>query len=428
MNEIMRSDAHRRTVMNGLTSIGAPFIGAPRVLTRPAAAIVIVGGGFAGATCARELRRQSERLAITLVEPNARFTACPSSNEVIAGLRGMDAQQFGYDALKRDGIAVVQQDAVAVDPRTRLVRLRDGSALHYTRLVLAPGIDLRFSAITGYGAAAVDLMPHAWKAGPQTVLLRRQLDAMDDGGLVVISVPANPFRCPPAPYERASLIAHFLKTRKPRAKLIILDAKDSFAHQHLFQAAWQDLYPGILEWVPLSSGGAVSDVDPAAKIIRTDRGRHRADVANIIPPQKAGVIARLAGVADRTGWCPVDPVSFESRLQPDIHVVGDAAIAGALPKSAFAASSQAKICAAAIASLVRGLPPADHRIFNTSYSLVAPDYGISVAGVYRPRNGQLTEVESVGTNCPLGSARSHRAEQARHAKDWFRTITSVTFG
>ncbi len=420
--------ARHSAVPTGLAGTGAPFIGAPRVLARPAAAIVIVGGGFAGATCARELRRQSDRLSITLVEPNRRFTACPSSNEVIAGLRGMEAQEFGYDGLKRDGISIVQQDAVAVDPRARLVRLRDGSALHYTRLVLAPGIDLRLGAIPGYGAAAVDLMPHAWKAGPQTMLLRRQLDAMDDGGLVVISVPANPFRCPPAPYERASLIAHFLKIRKPRSKLIVLDAKDAFPSQRQFQTAWQDLYPGLLEWVPLSSGGAVTDVDPAAKIIHTDRGPHRASVANIIPPQKAGVIARLAGVTDRTGWCPIDPISFESRLQPDIHVIGDAAIAGALPKSAFAANSQAKVCATAIASLVRGLPPADHQLFNTSYSLMAPDYGISIASVYRPSNGQFAEVVKLGGTSPLVAPRTLRANEARNAASWFRTVTSAVFG
>lgn len=425
MSDVIQGSASRRVVLTGIASAGTTLISAPRVLARPAAAIVIVGGGFAGAACARELRRQSERLAITLVEPNPRFTAGPASNEVIAGLRGIEAQQFGYDALKRDGITVVQQDAIAVDPRAHIVRLRDGSILHYARLVLAPGIDLRYGAIPGYGTAAVDVMPHAWKAGPQTLLLRRQLEAMDDGGLVVISVPANPFRCPPAPYERASLIAHFLKTRKPRSKLIILDAKDSFAQQRLFQAAWHDLYPRLLEWVPFSAGGAISDVDPAAKIIRTDRSSHRASVANIIPPQKAGVIARLAGVVDRTGWCPIDPVSFESRLQPDIHVIGDAAIAGAMPKSAFAASSQAKVCAAAIASLVRGLPSADHRLFNTSYSLVAPDHGISTASVYRPSNGQLTEVESAGAVNPLGTSRM---DDARYAKDWFRTITSVTFG
>src|SRR5262245_29810820 len=185
-------------------------------------------------------------------------------------------------------------------------------------------------------------MPHAWKAGDQTVLLRQQLEAMPDGGLVVISAPANPFRCPPGPYERASLIAHYLKTKKPRSKLLLLDAKDAFSKQRLFQAAWAELYPGLLEWVPLSTGGNVTAVAPPSLTVVTDFARQQAAVANVIPPQKAGRIAEAAGVADRSGWCPIDPTTFESTLVPGIHVIGDAAIAGAMPKSAFAANSQAK--------------------------------------------------------------------------------------
>ena len=200
-------------------------------------------------------------------------------------------------------------------------------------------------------------MPHAWKAGEQTLLLRRQLEAMEDGGLVVISVPANPFRCPPGPYERASLIAHYLKTRKPRSKLIILDAKDVFSKQRLFQAAWKELYPDILEWVSLSSGGKVTSVDPDTNTLVTDFEKYQANVANVIPPQKAGAIAERAGVADASGWCPIDPVTFGSKLQANIHVIGDAAIAGAMPKSAFAANAQAKICAVAVVKLLRGETP-----------------------------------------------------------------------
>src|SRR5918993_1548652 len=196
-------------------------------------------------------------------------------------------------------------------------------------------------------------MPHAWKAGPQTTLLRRQLEAMEDGGLVVMTVPANPYRCPPGPYERASLIAHHLKTRKPRSKLILLDAKDSFSKQRLFEAAWASLYPGRLEHVPLSAGGAVTAVDAVERALSTDFGDHRASVANVIPPQRAGRIAEAAGVADRSGWCPIDPVSFESRLRPRIHVVGDAAIGGAIPKSPFAANAEATVCAEAVARLLR---------------------------------------------------------------------------
>jgi NADPH-dependent 2,4-dienoyl-CoA reductase/sulfur reductase-like enzyme len=308
------------------------------------------------------------------------------------------------------------------------VHLAGGAALPYDRLVLAPGIDLRWEALHGYDEAAAEKMPHAWKAGEQTLLLRRQLEAMPDGGVVVMAVSANPYRCPPGPYERASLIAYYLKTHKPRSKVLVLDAKDSFSKQRLFTDAWGQLYPGLLEWVPLSQGGKVVSVDPRTNTVSTDFEQYKAAVANVIPPQRAGRIADLAGVADRTGWCPITPVSFESRLQPNIHVIGDAAIAGAMPKSAFAANAQAKICAAAVATLLRGDTPPDPVLVNTCYSLVAPDYGISVAGVYRPRGGQLTDVEGSGGTSPPQAPHQVRAIEAQYAAAWFRTITHEVFG
>ena len=294
--------------------------------------------------------------------------------------------------------------------------------------MLAPGIDIRWDGLPGYNEAAAERMPHAWKAGDQTLLLRRQLEAMDDGGVVVMSSPANPFRCPPGPYERASLIAHYLKTRKPKSKLIVLDAKDAFSKQRLFQNAWKELYLGLLEWVSLSSGGKVTEVEPASNTLVTDFNRYQAAVANVIPPQKAGRIAELAGVADQTGWCPVDPVTFESKRQTNIHVIGDAAIMGAMPKSAFAANAQAKTCAAVIAALLRGQAPAEQKLINTCYSLVAPGYGISVAGVYRPKDGQLADVENAGGVSPLDAPAATRALEANFADGWFKTITGEVFG
>jgi len=390
------------------------------------ARVVVVGGGFAGATCARALRQADPRIAVTLVEANGTFTACPFSNAVIGGLRELSAQQFTYDRVAADGIVVARAMATAVDAQS--VTLADGARLPYDRLVLAPGIDIRWDALPGYDEAAAAQMPHAWRAGEQTLLLRRQLEAMDDGGLVVISAPANPFRCPPGPYERASLIAHYLKTKKPKSKLMILDAKDAFSKQRLFQAAWAELYPGLLEWVPLSKGGAVTSVDAATRTLITDFGRHQAKVANVIPPQKAGRIADVAGVADGTGWCPIDPVTFESKLQPRIHVIGDAAIAGAMPKSAFAANSQAKTCAAAVARLLTGATPSVPKLINTCYSLVAPDYGISVAGVYAPSGGQLADVPGAGGVSPANAPRATRAAEAVLAEAWFHTITGEVFG
>ena len=413
----------------------AIVVGAAMALPRrPAVAqgasprVVVVGGGFGGASAARALKRADPRIAVTLVETRKTFTACPFSNNVIVELRELGAQQFGYDKLSADGIAVVIATATAVDPQARVVTLATGARLDYDRLVLAPGIDIRWDGLAGYGEAAAEKMPHAWKAGEQTLLLRRQLEAMEDGGTVVISAPENPFRCPPGPYERASLIAHYLKTRKPRSKLIVLDAKDVFSKQRLFLAAWKELYPDLLEWVSLSSGGKVTSVDVASMTLVTEFGSHKANVANVIPPQKAGRIAEIAGVVDRTGWCSIDPATFESKLVPNIHVLGDAAIAGAMPKSAFAANAQAKVCAAAVVRLLRGETPATPKLINTCYSLVAPDYGISVAGVYRPMNGLLTDIEGAGGASVMNAPRETRALEAKLADGWFRTITADVFG
>ncbi|HXW26022.1 MAG TPA: FCSD flavin-binding domain-containing protein [Xanthobacteraceae bacterium] len=417
-----------RTTRRAFLRGGAAALLAAPALAQGRARIVVVGGGFAGATCARAVQRAEPRAAVTLVEADPIYTACPFSNSVISGLRAIAGQRFGYDGLRDEGISIIHDRAREVDPQTRLVTLSGGSTIGYDRLVLAPGIDIRWNALPGYDEAAAEVMPHAWKAGDQTLLLRDQLEAMADGGTVVISAPANPFRCPPGPYERASLIAYYLKTRKPRSKLIVLDAKDSFSKQRLFQTAWQNLYPGILEWVSLSNGGKVTSVDPSTRTLVTDFADYKADVANVIPPQRAGHIAEAAGVADQTGWCPIDPVSFESRLQPGIHIIGDAAIAGAMPKSAFAANAQAKVCADAIAALLRDETPSPPKLINTCYSLVAPDYGISIVGVYHPAGGQLADVEGAGGVSPLDAPPDFRALEASYAADWFRTITAETFG
>ena len=417
----------RRAFLRGSASAASVALFAAPVLAQGRARIVVLGGGFAGAACARELQRAMPRAAVTLIEATPIYTACPFSNSVIAGLRPIGGQRFGYDALRAEGIAVLHDRATSVDTQRRLVSLSGNSVLGYDRLVLAPGIDIRWDALPGYDEAGGELMPHAWKAGEQTLLLRRQLEAMADGGTVVISAPANPFRCPPGPYERASLIAYYLKTTKPRSKLIVLDAKDSFSKQRLFQAAWQQLYPGLLEWVSLSNGGKVTSVDPASRTLVTDFASYKADVANVIPPQRADHIAEFAGVSDATGWCPIDPITFESLLQPNIHVIGDAAIAGAMPKSAFAANAQAKVCAAAVVSLLNDEVPPPPKLINTCYSLVAPGYAISIAGVYHPVNGQLVDVQGAGGVSPADAPPDFRALEASYAAAWFRTITAQTF-
>ena len=424
----MKNPISRRDLLTTAAAVASAALPIPAISQGSAGRVVVVGGGFAGTTCARFIRRIDPRITVTLVEGSPVFVACPLSNAVIAGLRDLQAQQFGLDKVADDGVVRARAPAIGIDAQARFVALTNNARVSYDRLVLAPGIDLRWDALPGYSEAASERMPHAWKAGEQTLLLRRQLEAMEDGGTVIISAPANPFRCPPGPYERASLIAYYLKTKKPKSKLILLDAKDAFSKQRLFQNAWKELYPGMLEWVPLSAGGKVTSVDVADMTLVTEFGKHKATVANVIPPQKAGRIAETAGAADRSGWCPVDPVTFESRQQPNIHVIGDAAIMGAMPKSAFAANAQAKVCAAAVAKLLGGSSPDQAKLINTCYSLVAPDYGISVAGVYRAADGQLKEVEGSGGVSPIDAPSTTRALEARLADGWFKTITEEVFG
>jgi NADPH-dependent 2,4-dienoyl-CoA reductase/sulfur reductase-like enzyme len=425
----MKEDrATRRDVLKTAMAASAAVFSMPAVAQQSGARVVVLGGGFGGAACARALKRANARLVVSLIEANRVYTACPMSNAVIAGLRDLKLQDFGYDGVAAAGIAMAFAAAAAIDPVARTVSLADGRKLVYERMVLAPGIDFRWDALPGYSPEVAAAIPHAWKDGDQIALLTRQIAAMEDGGVVIISVPVTPSRCPPAPYERASLIAHALKTRKPRSKVIVLDAKDSFTMQRQFQSAWKRLYPDVLEYVSLSDGGLVTAVEAATKTIITDFDKFTPAVANIIPQQKAGRIAEMAGVADRTGWCPVDPVTFESRLQPNIHVIGDAAIAGAMPRSASAASSQAIICASAIATLLAGGTPPAPTLTSSCYSLIAPNYAISQTGSYRLVGDIYNEVEGAGGMSPVDAPQELRAREARAADAWFTATTAEVFG
>jgi sulfide dehydrogenase [flavocytochrome c] flavoprotein chain len=421
--------ATRRQFLKAAAAGGAAFsFPAPLTAQGSGPPVVVIGGGFGGASCARALRKADPRLAVTLVEANATYAALPHSNSVIAGLTELVQQQFGYDKIKSAGVTIALSAANAVDPAARTVTLANGAKINYERLVVSPGIEFRAGAIQGYDRAAAELMPPAYNDGAEVALIRRQLEAMEDGGTVVISSPVNPARCPPAPYERASLIAHYLKAKKPKSKVIVLDAKESFTMQRLFEAAWAELYPGMIEWVGLSQGGALSSVDAATKTFSTDFDKYKAAIGNVIPPQKAGRVAELAQVADRTGWCPVDPVTFESKLQKNIHVIGDAAIAGAMPRSASAAHSQAQICAAAIAALFAGKTPTAPTLTSSCYSLIAPDYAISQKGTYRPADDQYAEAEGGPVISPQDAPRNTRKAEAEQAATWFRSITGEVFG
>ena len=417
-----------RREVGGLIAASAALLAAPTVLrAQTTARVIVIGGGFGGASCARALRQADAKLEVTLVEANKTFTSCPQSNEVIAGLREISAQQFGYDKIAAEGVRVVLQAAAAIDAPAHKVTLADGATLAYDRLVLAPGIDIDFTALQGYDEAASALMPHAYKAGEQTLLLRQQIEAMPDGGTVAIAVPANPSRCPPAPYERASLIAHYLKTYKPKSKVLILDAKDSFSQQKLFEQAWNELYAGMIERIPLSQGGRVTGVEIATRTVVTEFGNYNPDVANIIPPQKAGRIAALAAAADRTGWCPIDAATFASKLLPDVHVIGDACLGGGIPKSAGAAQAQGKACAAVVVRDLTGRSSEPPPLTGICYSLVAPNTAFSLSGVYQPKGDLFAEVEG-GRTSSLDAPRSARAAEADAATAWFKALTYDAFG
>jgi sulfide dehydrogenase [flavocytochrome c] flavoprotein subunit len=418
----------RRHLLGLTASLTCAGVLARRAWTQVSAHVVVVGGGFGGATCAKYIRRADPAIAVTLVEPQRQFVTCPFSNVVLAGLRDLASVTYGYENLRqRYGVRVVHASATALDPTKRRVTLSDGSTLTYDRLVLSPGIELRWGAIAGYDAAASEVFPHAWEAGPQTLRLRQQLASMADGGLVIISAPDNPYRCPPGPYERASLIAYYLKRHKPRSKVLILDAKDVFTKQELFTAAWERLYPGLLEWVPQSQSGRVVRVDASAGSVHTDFDDYKPAVANIIPPQRAAVIARAAGLDNGKGWCAVQAHSFESTVHPGVHIIGDAAIANPMPKSAFSANNQAKACAAAVVALLHGEPVAAPALMNTCYSLVAPDYGISIAAVYRLEADRIVTVPGSSGMSPLHATDETRALEAKYARSWYANITADVF-
>ena len=392
--------------------------------------VVVIGGGFGGASCAKYLRRLSRDIDVTLVERDSKFVTCPFSNAVLGGLYDMDFITHDYDALRdKYGVKIVHDSAADIDADAKKVRLAGGSSLQYDRLVVSPGIDLRWNAIEGYDEAASATMPHAWKAGEQTMILRRQLEAMPDGGVVIIAAPGNPFRCPPGPYERASLIAHYLKKHKPRSKILIFDAKPNFSKQPLFEQGWAALYPGMIEWIGETEGGAIDAVEVKAMAVNPTFGEpQKGDVVNVIPPQKAGAIAEVAGLTDDNGWCPVDQRSFESRQQKDIHVIGDASIANPMPKSGFAASSQGKVCATAIVASLSGQDMPDPSYVNTCYSLVGPDYGISVAAVYRFGDDGIAAVQGAGGVSPKEANAEFRVAESRYALGWYQSITSDTWG
>ncbi|MFB1486607.1 MULTISPECIES: FCSD flavin-binding domain-containing protein [unclassified Thiocapsa] len=419
-------------VAGAATAVG--LVGAPHLAFGATQKVVIVGGGTAGATAAKYIKMADSSIDVTIIEPNKEYITCYLSNEVLGGDRAYDTLKVGYDGLKARGINVVHDTASGIDAEKKVVKTAGGTEFGYDRCIVAPGIQILFDKVEGYSEEAAQKLPHAWKAGEQTLILRKQLEDMADGGVVVISAPANPFRCPPGPYERASQIAHYFKTNKPKSKVIILDAKQAFSKQGLFTKAWERLYGygtdnALIEWRP-GPDSAVTSVSVSDMTVETGFGDEiKADIINIIPPQRAGEIAQVAGLADDSGWCPVDPRSFESKLQSGVHVIGDACLAGAMPKSGYAANSQAKVAAAAVVAMLKGEEPGTPSYVNTCYSIVGTNYCISVAGVYKiAEDGTIKDVEGSGGVTPADAPDWALARELQYAYSWYKNIVGDSFG
>jgi len=422
---------HFLTLAGG--TLAATALGFPMLSFGASKHVVIVGGGMGGATAAKYIRMADASIEVTIIEPNKTYYTCFLSNEVLGGGRDIKSIQFGYGGLKKRGINVIHDLVTAIEPDTRKVKISSGKTISYDACIVSPGISFNWDAIEGYDAKVAEKLPHAWKAGAQTALLRDQIRAMPDGGKVIIVAPPNPFRCPPGPYERASQIAWYFKNNKPKSKIIILDNKAKFSKMGLFTAGWERHYGyntnnSMIEWISGSGGGKVTRID-AKNMTAVADVDFEGDVINVIPPQKAGKIAFVADLVDKKGWCPVNQGTFESTRHKDIYVVGDASVASPLPKSGYAASSEAKVCAAAIVAKLNGKSAPVPSYVNTCYSILTPDDAISVAMVYRMgAKGKIIKVEGSGGLTPTDATDVMRKREVTYAHSWFKNITNDTFG
>lgn len=384
--------------------------------------VIIVGGGFAGSCCALRLRELQPQCAVTLIDPQADYVTCPMSDAVLVGLRDLKSITLSRAGLEHAGVRFLRATVAGIDAGQHRVQLTSGPSLVYEYLVVAPGIRLLFGTPEGYDASAAQHLPHAWQAGPQTALLLRQLQALPDGGVVAICVPTGLMRCPPGPYERASLIAGWLQQQRPRSKVLIFDANNHFPRQDVFTRAWEALYPGMIEWLPPADGGAVTRVDVARRTLFSSSGAHRVAVANVIPPQAPGELAADAGLSSGHGWCPVDPVSFRSQLLPDVYVIGDACIAGAMPKAASAAMSQARRCAQAISSALGGAAAPAPSLDSVCYSMLSAASAFAIEARFDVEADDIRQLPASNAD----SAPS--AQRAQQANEWYATLRTQCFG
>ncbi len=417
-----------RRALLGVAAWAAGTVAAPCVRAQAKPRLVIVGGGAGGASLARAVVSDSAgAIAVTLVEPNALYFACFQSNYALGGLSRLDNLLFSYDALAKAGVEVVPATASAIDRDRREVRLTDGRRLRYDRLALSPGIDLKYDSVPGWSRDGADAMPHAWSGERQFQILQARFDAVPDGGLIVIIAPPNLARCPPAPYERASMMAYALKASgRGRAKIIILDPKPKFPKQGLFQEGWEARYPGMIEWMAPDISDGIQSVDPKTGTVVTGFETYaNADLVNVIPAQWAGTIAHAAGLVDAAGWCPVEPRTLASLIDRNIFVIGDAAFAGDMPKSAFAAHNQAQAVASVLHTewLGRDIPPSSYA--NVCWSAIAGDDVVKESSRYAISDGKIreTEIQLSQTGETADLRRQQRAEQAA----WYEAMTGGVF-
>jgi sulfide dehydrogenase [flavocytochrome c] flavoprotein subunit len=394
---------------------------AGEIMAKSGRRVVVVGGGYGGTIAAKYVRMLDSSIEVVLIERNREYVSCPFSNYYIGGLmKDLSPLTISYDKLAANhGIKMVYADVTAIDPAARTVVTSAGT-LQYDRLIMSPGVDFRTEEIEGYDAQTPQVIPHAWKAGEQTILLRKQLEAMPDGGKVIISMPLTPYRCPPGPYERSCLIANYLKQYKPKSKLFLLDANpDVVSKKPLFTKAWNDFYKDIFTYVP---GKKVTKVDAAAKnLIVEGLEDHKGDVVNFIPPQRAGAIAVKAGlVGPDKNWCPVDATTFESTIHKGIHVIGDASMAGAMPKSGYSANSEAKVCATNVVALMNGKETMELSGINVCYSALSSDRSVSIAGVYKVAEGKIVGVPNSGGISPADFSTT-KLEHI-YAESWLKNI------
>jgi sulfide dehydrogenase [flavocytochrome c] flavoprotein chain len=403
---------------------GAPSVSsgsAAEIMPKTARRVVVVGGGYGGSIAAKYVRMLDKSIEVVMVERNKQFVSCPFSNFYIAGLMNdMSTLTINYDKLAANhGIKMVYAEVTAIDPAAKKVVTSAGTVA-YDHLIVSPGIDFRNEEIEGYSAEVAKTIPHAWKAGEQSTILRNQLQAMPDGGRVIISMPVTPYRCPPGPYERSCLIAAYLKKHKPKSKLFLLDANpDVVSKKPLFTKAWNEYYKGIFEYVPAKK---VTAVNAGQKTVIVEGIEdHKADVINLIPPQRAAAIAVAADlVGEDKKWCPVNPVTFESTKHKFVHVIGDAAIAGAMPKSGYSANSQAKVCAANVVNMMNGKELVEMSGINVCYSAVSDHGSVSIAAVYKVIDGKIAAVPNSGGISPADFSLIE-AEHA-YGESWLKNI------